>query len=379
MTPNSYIKRDIEEVIKASLNKRKVIVLYGARQVGKTTLLRNLFPNKNVLYLSCDQIRIKEQLIPDILALKRIIGDYNNVILDEAQYLDNPGLVLKILIDNFPKKNFLASGSSSFDLAHKLNEPLTGRHYQFLLFPLSIAEIGRFVPAVDLRFHLEQSLIFGTYPEVFQLKTADEKIRHLTTLTENYLYRDVLMFNLVKNSQKVRELLIALALQIGNEVSYTELGNTIGMDRKTIEYYLDLLEKSFVIFRLHGFNRNLRSEISRKVKIYFYDVGVRNALINNFNNLKLRTDGGALFENFTIVEMMKEEWNKPQKANFYFWRTYEQKEIDLVTEKNNLITAYEMKLRASKKVSFLAFKKLYPASKTKLITLDNLLGTILES
>jgi len=374
MNPNnSYIKRNVEEIIHSYLNKGKVIVVYGARQVGKTTLIKNLFPDKNsLLYLSCDQQRIQEQIIPDALALNSIIGDYQNIIFDEAQYLENPGLVLKILIDNYPQRNIIASGSSSFDLSHKLSEPLTGRHYKFLLYPLSVCEISSDVPSVDLNFHIEQSLIYGTYPEVFKLKTPSEKIMHLTTLTDDYLYKDILFFNLVKNSQKVRELLIALALQLGNEVSYSELANTIGVDRKTVEYYLDLLEKSFVIFRLYGFSRNLRSEINRKVKIYFYDLGVRNTLINNFNELSLRNDGGAIFENFVVAEMIKKEANEPQKTNFYFWRTYEQKEIDIITEKNNVIMAFEVKLRkANKTNNFESFRELYPKSITKLITMEN--------
>ena len=379
MNPDiKHIKRDLEDTLKQYLNKNKVIVLYGARQVGKTTLSRSLFSNKEeVLYLSCDQSRIQEQIIPDSLALSRVVGDYKYVIFDEAQYLSDPGLILKIFIDNFPDKNVLASGSSSFDLAHKLTEPLTGRHYKFLLFPLLLSEIVGAVPSTDVRFHLEQSLIFGTYPEVFKLKMNEEKIQHLQTLTDAYLYKDILAFNLVKNSQKVKELLIALALQVGNEVSYTELATTVGVDRKTIEYYLDLLEKSFVIFRLYGFSRNLRSEINRKVKIYFYDIGVRNTLINNFNELSLRNDGGAIFENFVVAEKIKRDANNPQRTNFYFWRTYEQKEIDLVSEKNGVITAYEIKLNKLKKGSnFSAFQELYPKSEMKIITLDTVLEEI---
>lgn len=382
MTPNiQYIKRELEDIIRAYLDKGKVIVLYGARQVGKTTLIKNLFPSYNeVLYLACDQARIKEQIVPDALLLNKLVGNYPIVVFDEAQYLDNPGLILKVFIDNFPNKNIIASGSSAFDLAHKLSEPLTGRHYKFLLFSLSLAEIAGYVPATDLRFHIEQSLIFGTYPEVFKLSTNDEKILHLRMLADAYLYKDILEFNLVKNSQKVRELLIALALQVGSEVSYSELANTIGVDRKTVEYYLDILEKSFVIFRLYGFSRNLRSEINRKVKIYFYDIGIRNTLINNFNELSLRNDGGAIFENFAIAEMVKKEANKPQKANFYFWRTYEQKEVDLIAEKNGVITAYEMKLSKPKKLSsFSAFKKLYPDSQTKVITLGNIEDEMISS
>lgn len=376
----SYIKRDLETIIKKNLNKKKVIVVYGSRQVGKTTMLKNIFlAKKKVLFLSCDQLRIREQIVPDALALERIIGNSSTLVFDEAQYLDNPGLVLKILIDNFPKRNIIASGSSSFDLAHKLSEPLTGRHYKFSLFPLSLPEIARIVPTVDLKFYLEQALIFGTYPEVFKLKIPSEKIIHLTNLTDSYLYRDIFAFNLVKNSQKVRELLVALALQLGSEVSYSELANTVGVDRKTVEYYLDLLEKSFVIFRLYGFSRNLRSEINRKIKVYFYDLGVRNSLINNFNNLSLRSDRGASFENFVVSEFIKNYANEAQKTNFYFWRTYAQKEIDLITEKNDLITAYEIKLQKIKRLkAFAVFQKLYPKSKTKVITFDNIIDELIK-
>lgn len=374
-----YINREIEGIIKENFNKGKVIVVYGARQVGKTTLLKNLFPDSNKrLYLSCDQQRIREQLLPDALVLAKIIGNYQNIIFDEAQYLDNPGLVLKILIDNFPDRNIIASGSSSFNLAHKLSEPLTGRHYKFLLFPLSLLEISKSVLSTDLKFYLDQSLIFGSYPEVFKFKTAEEKIRHLAILTDDYLYQDILSFNLIKNSAKIRELLIALALQLGSEVSYSELAGLIGVDRKTIENYLDLLEKSFVIFRLYGFSRNLRSEINRKVKIYFYDLGVRNSLINNFNELAKRTDGGAIFENYFISEMLKKDANKAQKTNFYFWRTYEQKEIDLIAEKNNAITAYEVKLRKlSKSAGFKKFKELYPGSIAKIVTIDSIIDDLI--
>lgn len=376
MTPAfRYIKRDLEATIRTFLHKKKVLVVYGARQVGKTTLIKNLFPDQaKVLYLACDELRIKEQIIPDILALKRIIGDYQNIIFDEAQYLDNPGLVLKILIDNYPRKNIIASGSSAFDLAHQLSEPLTGRHYKFLLFPLTIAEIINNVPPADLRFHLEQSLIYGSYPEVFKLATDDEKMLHLRALVDAYLYKDILEFNLVKNSRKVRELLLALALQVGQEVSYTELGSAINVDRKTVEHYLDLLEKSFVVFRLYGFSRNQRSEINRKVKIYFWDLGVRNALINNFNGSSMRADVGVMFENFTVSEMHKKEANAPQRSNFYFWRTYEQQEVDLVSEKNGVITAYEIKLHHPKQVRGLrTFSKTYPESKTRIITKESLI------
>ena len=375
MNPDfKYIKRDLEEPILRNLDRGKVIVLYGARQVGKTTLLRNLFPgNDGVLFISCEESRIQSQFEPDALKLRALIGHYQNIILDEAQFLKDPGLILKILIDNFPDRNVIASGSSSFDLSHRISEPLTGRHLKFFLFPLTLREICAQAPPPDWKFHQEQALLFGTYPEIFRLVDREEKIRHLQTLADSYLYRDILSFQLVKNSQKVRELLIALALQIGSEVSYSELANTIGLDRKTVEHYIDLLEKSFVLFRLYGFSRNLRSEINRKVKIYYYDQGIRNSIINNFNSLLMRTDGGALFENLTVMEMLKREANSAQKTNFYFWRTYEKKEIDLVTEKNGIITGYEIKMRKPGKIpGFTAFKKSYPGAKTELITSDSL-------
>ena len=318
-----YIKRDLEIVLREHLGKEKIIVIYGARQVGKTTLIRNLFPDQEVLYLACDQYRVREQISPDALVLKKINGDYKNIIFDEAQYLSDPGLILKVLRDNFPDRNIIASGSSSFDLAHKLSEPLTGRHYKFNLSPLSLAEISRVVSPLDMKFNLQEALIFGTYPEVFKLPTANEKIEHLRMLSDAYLYKDILQFHLIKNSQKVRELLIALALQIGNEVSYSELANTVGVDRKTVESYIDLLEKTFVVFRLFGFSRNFRSVINRKVEIYFCDNGIRNMLINHFNDFTKRSDTGALFENFVVSALVKRGINKEQQSTYYFWRTYD--------------------------------------------------------
>lgn len=374
MNPNNlYIKREIEPVIRSGMNKGKVIILYGARRTGKTTLIKHLFEqdHQKYLYLSCEQSRIREQIVPDELALKTIIGDYKNIVFDEAQYLENPGLVLKVLIDSFPALNIIASGSSSFELAGKIAEPLTGRHFQYFLFPLSWKEIFLLSSPLNMSFLLEQNFRFGSYPEIFQHTDEEKKINYLQLLTEDYLYKDILAFNKVKQSRKLRELLVALSLQVGSEVSYSELANTISIDRKTVEYFIDLLEKTFVIFRLYGFSRNLRSEINRKVKIYFYDLGVRNALINNFNTLNLRSDQGALFENFVIAEMVKRNNNKLYKSNFYFWRTYDQKEIDLIEEKNGKLFGYECKYSDSKGISKTtrsAFQKAYPESSIEIIS-----------
>lgn len=369
-----YVQRKLTEIIKKDVNKGKILVLYGARQVGKTTLLKQLLTDfPDALFFSCDRERVRALIRPDILPLKSLFGSSRFVVFDEMQYLKNPGLVLKIIADNFPQLTAVATGSSAFDLANKLNEPLTGRHFKYQLFPFSYSEIHGQSAQVDMHFITEQNLIYGTYPEVFTTSSNEEKTRMLQTLTDSYLYKDILSFGLVRDSRKMRELLVAVALQIGNEVSYNELATKLGVGRQTIERYLDLLEKSFVLFRLYGFSRNLRSEINRKVKIYFYDNGVRNALINSFNSLNLRNDAGALFENYTVSEMIKKDELEAQKANFYFWRTYEQKEIDLIKEKNGEISAFEVKLsEPKKKISAETFVKEYPGSVFNVISMDNL-------
>lgn len=356
MDPNipnkNYIQRDLEKTIRQNLHKGKIIMLYGPRRAGKTTLIRHLFAGrKDFLYLNCREKRLQTQIIPDSLALKTIIGDYKNIVFDEAQYLDNPGEVFTVAIDSFPNVNIIASGSSSFELSGKVSEPSTGRNLPYYLFPLSYHEIKKHFPSTDTDFYIEQTLRFGAYPEIFQYSATNEKIHYLQVLTDDYLYKDILEFERVKNSNKLRDLLVAISLQIGQEVSYSELANTLSIDRKTVEYFIDLLEQTYVLFRLYGFSRNLRSEINRKVKIFFYDVGVRNALINNFNPLDLRSDSGGLFENYFIAELVKQNINKLYKSNFYFWRTYDQKEIDLIEEKGGKLFGYECKYSGKKGVS----------------------------
>lgn len=378
---NLYIKRDLEKLIYQSLNKGKVILLYGPRRAGKTTLIKHLFTDQKIkhLYLNCRETRIQEQIIPDSLKLKTILGNYQNIIFDEAQYLNNPGEVLSILIDTFPKLNIIASGSSSFELSGKVSEPATGRNLPYYLFPLSYHEIAKHFPATDISFIKDEVLRFGSYPEIFHYAQGEEKAHYLQILTDDYLYKDILEFDRVKQSKKLRELLIALSLQVGNEVSYSELATILSVDRKTIEYFIDLLEKTYVIFRLYGFSRNLRSEINRKIKIYFYDLGVRNALINNFNPLNLRGDIGPLFENYFISEKIKQNCNKLYKSNFYFWRTYSQKEIDLIEEKGGKLLGYECKYSSNKaisKVTLDEFKKGYPNSLISTVT-PNTMGKML--
>ncbi len=385
MDPNisakRYIKRDLEDTLRQSLNKGKVIILYGPRRSGKTTLIRHLFSDeKTYLYLNCREERLQRQIIPDSLALKAIIGDYKNVVFDEAQYLEDPGEVFTVAVDTFPNVNIIASGSSSFELSGKVHEPSTGRNLPYYLFPLSYHEIKKNYPATDIHFYMEQVFRFGSYPEIFHYPTSDEKAHYLQLLTDDYLYKDILDFERVKQSKKLRDLLVSLSLQVGSEVSYYELATMLSIDKKTVEYYIDLLEKTYVIFRLYAFSRNLRSEINRKVKIYFYDLGVRNALINNFNSLSLRADRGAIFENYVIAEMIKRNSNKLYKSNFYFWRTYDQKEIDLIEEREGKVFGYECKYSEGKGISETtksAFQKAYPKSSISIVTpntLNKLLG-----
>lgn len=372
-----YIERDLEEQIVENLRFGKVILLYGPRRVGKTTLVKHLFEKlkQPYLYLSCEQNSVKSQLTADSLKLKEIIGKYKNIIFDEAQYLENPGLILKILIDTFPTLQIVASGSSSFELAGKIQEPLTGRNFPYYLFPLSYNEIRKLYGPVNLAFYLEQTLRFGSYPEIMQYVSNDEKANYLQILSNDFLYKDILAFDRIKESKKLRDLLVTLSLQLGQEVSYNELATTLSVDRKTIEYYIDLLEKTFVLFRLYAFSRNLRSEINRKVKIYFYDVGVRNALINNFNQLDLRNDVGALFENYVIAELFKHNKNRIYKSNFYFWRTYTQKEIDLIEEREGKLFGYEIKYPDKKKLpkaTISEFTKAYSDTSITYINKENI-------
>ena len=275
--------------------------------------------------------------------LKGLVGDKKILAIDEAQKIDNIGLSLKLLVDNLNIK-ILVSGSASFDLAHKLNEPLTGRTRTFWVYPLSVAEIGLHNNwQLNKDTLLNKTLRYGTFPKTFNLTGESSTANYLYDYISNYLYRDILSLGLVRKPKKVLDLLSLLALQMGGEVSINELASTLAVNRQTVENYLEVLEKLFVVFNLRGFSRNLRKEISKTSKYYFYDLGVRNAVIRNFNEFNLRDDVGQLFENFFILEKLKSSNNQNRPANFYFWRTYDQKEIDLVEERAGQLTAYEAK------------------------------------
>ena len=331
--------------------KNKIVVLYGARRVGKTTMSKMLlekYPNSK--YINCELLQNKTALeTTNSELLKNFIGNFSLVILDEAQHIENIGLVLKIIVDTFPDIQVIATGSSSFDLRNKVSEPLTGRSRRFLLYPFSIEELRNETGQIETDARLKSILRFGLYPEVVN-KPEEEAIEELNDIASNYLYKDVLQFERLKRPELLLNLLRAIALQTGNELSYNEISRLLGENIHTIKRYIELLEKSFVIFRLTSFSRNLRKEIGKGQKIYFYDLGIRNAIIQNFNPLELRNDIGALWENFCIAERIKFLNNHRIFANTYFWRTYDQKEIDFIEEYGGKLHTFEFKYNEKAKV-----------------------------
>ena len=325
------IKRKLEEVIVNQLFKGKAIILVGPRQVGKTTLLRELIrqSDKQVLSLNCDEPEAQTMLTnTNVAKLQTIIGNNELVVIDEAQKVDNIGLTLKLIVDNMPDVQVIATGSSAFELRNSLNEPLTGRKFEYQMYPVSCGEIMDTYGLFEERRTLENRLIYGSYPDI--IMHPEEVRRYLTELTQSYLYKDILSLDSLRKPRLLDKLLQALAFQVGSEVSTNELARTLQTDGKTIDKYIDLLEKSYVIFRLGGLSRNLRTELKRAKKIYFYDNGVRNAIIQQFAPVNLRNDMGVLWENFFIAERMKRNHYYGLYCNRYFWRTTLQQEIDLV-------------------------------------------------
>lgn len=369
------ISRLLETLIEKYLFRGRVIVLYGARRVGKTTLVKHLLAkhaDKRTRYLNCDLLSVRTALqVEESTALNAYLGEQDLVVLDEAQQIENIGRILKILVDEFPAMQVIATGSSSFHLLNQSAEPLTGRMYRFELYPLSLAELAgdQGYSAVDPR--LELLLRFGSYPAIIDLPEAEARLA-LDELVSNYLYRDALAFIGLRKSTVLIKLLELLARQVGQEVSYQELGQALGIDRRTVVNYIDLLEQCFVLFRLGAFSRNLRKEISKSVKVYFYDLGVRNGLIQNFTPLALRSDIGALWENFCIVERLKLLHYRQQFANQYFWRTYDQQEIDYLEEADGRLQGYEFKWSPNAKVKEpTAFLQSYPGSQVERIDRSN--------
>ena len=338
------ITRDLQKVIEQNLFKGKAIVLIGPRQVGKTTLLK-LITEKTALpalTLNCDEPEPRELLTnTNSQKLKQLIGNYKVVLIDEAQRVKNIGLTLKLIIDNIKDVQLLVSGSSALEIANEIKEPLTGRKYEYNLFPFSTNELVNSTNTLTEKQLLEKRLLYGSYPDV--INNPSESAEILMNIASSYLYKDILAFNQVRRPAQLEKLVQALALQLGSEVSYNELSQIIQTDNQTVERYIDLLEQSFVVFRLGAFSGNIRNEIKKSKKIYFYDNGIRNAVIQNFSPLTLRQDVGALWENYFMAERMKFNHYNRKLIKSYFWRSFQQQEIDLIEQENGLLTAYELK------------------------------------
>ncbi|MFQ5638265.1 MAG: ATP-binding protein [bacterium] len=343
-----YIPQKQIENLRKRLTPGKVVVIYGARRVGKTTLLKNFLENEaedeRILFVNGDDIVIRQYLeSQSVQQLKDFIGDHKLLVIDEAQYVDRIGLNLKLIVDHLPHIKVIATGSSSFDLAKDVGEPLTGRKYVLKLFPLAQMEISQIEARHETAAKLESRLIYGSYPEVVTMGDNLGCEAYLRDLVSSYLYKDILELEGIRHANKLTRLLQLLAFQIGKGVSLSELGANLGMSKNTVERYLDLLEKVFVIYRLSGFSRNLRKEITKNHRFFFVDNGIRNALIGNFNPPNMRDDLGALWENYVITERMKKLEYLGEVTNSYFWRTYDKKEIDLVEESKGKLSGFEIK------------------------------------
>ncbi len=331
--------------------KGKVNLLYGARRVGKTTLIKQILKKEgnNIFEGEGDDIRLRQILNSDDKALiLNAFQDYDLVFIDEAQRIDNIGWSLKILIDNLPNTTIIVSGSSSLKLSYKTGAPLTGRTFTRILFPLSVLELKKQIGGMHIFQNLENYLLYGMYPEVLTARNVKNKLTYLIELLNSYLLKDILELENVRNSDKIYDLLRLIAYQIGDEVSLNELANSLGLAKQTVERYLNLLEKSFIIKKVSGFSKNLRKEVTKTKRYYFYDNGIRNAIINNFNLLRNRNDTGMLWENFMVSERLKKQHYMQILSNNYFWRTYDQKEVDLVEEREGKLYGYEFKWNPKK-------------------------------
>ncbi len=370
------IKRHLTPIINNILQDTKTIVLLGPRQVGKTTLFATNFVNQKTLILNGDDSDVRLQLgNASSTYLKQLIGNKTRLIIDEAQRIENIGLLLKILHDQLPNIKVLATGSSAFELANQINEPLTGRKWEYKLYPISINEMIQHHSLIEESRLLQHRLIYGWYPDVINNPGNEKDI--LAQLSDSYLYKDILTWEDIKKPQKLETLVQALAFQIGNQVSYHELGKIVGLNNETVERYINLLEKAFIVFRLPSLSRNLRNELKKSRKIYFYDVGIRNAVIKNWNPVNLRQDIGALWENFLIVERLKYKANTQLLTNDYFWRNQAQQEIDYVEDYNGILHAYEFKWNANKKAYFSkSFIKAYPNHQLMIVNSSNYLEFI---
>lgn len=381
---SNFIERTISEQIKNRLSaqKHKIIILFGQRQVGKTTLAQhvlNQFPDKKVLHINADfnphAVIFSSR---DPAQLRLFVAGYDFLFIDEAQRIPDIGINLKILHDNFPELRILVTGSSSFELANRVQEPLTGRTWTFQLHPFSAQELASNIGNLAYHTRLEEWMIFGSYPGVLELENRTDKAAFLNELSHAYLYKDILELSNIKQSGKLRDLLRLLAFQIGSEVSFNELGRQLGLDAATVSRYIDLLEKTFVIKTLGGFSRNLRKEIFKKQKIYFLDLGIRNALIGQFAPLSMRAGNGAIWENYLFIERQKLLNNQAILANAYFWRLQSGSEIDYIEEFEGQLSGFEFKFGSKIAKMPATWSESYPNASFKTINQDNWLPFLLD-
>ena len=377
------IERDLKAVLDSKIGKGKVLLLIGPRQVGKTTLLKNILTSisseKKVQFWNCDESDVRQFLSEANSAkLKSFVGNSDFIVIDEAQRVKDIGLTIKLLHDSFPNVQLAVTGSSSLDLSNSINEPLTGRKFEYNLFPFSTNELVNHTSMLEEMRLLKNRLVYGFYPDVVNNPGEEKEI--LTNIVNSYLYKDVFEFQDIRKSSVIEKLIQALALQVGSEVSFNELGNLLGIDTVTVQRYVDLLEKAYVIFHIRSFSRNVRNELKKSIKIYFYDNGVRNSVISNFSPVELRSDIGALWENFLISERIKNNAYHNKHAKYYFWRTTQKQEIDFIEEVDQNLFAYEFKYYPKKVNSKcpVTFSNNYPNVPFDVITSENYMDFVVH-
>ena len=374
-----YVKQRHLETLRKLAIPEKVVVIYGARRTGKTTLLNQFLKEERDPYLlvSGEDITVQAYLASQsVEKLTAFVGASRLLVVDEAQKSPNIGINLKLIVDHIPGIRVVATGSSSFDLARSIGEPLAGRKYTLKLYPLAQIEIGQIENRHQTDANLESRLVYGSYPEIVLMNDNRWREQYLKEIVSSYLCKDILELDGIRNSAKINRLLQLIAFQIGKEVSYTELGSGLGMSKNTVDHYLDLLEKAFVVHKLTGFSRNLRTEVVKNCRFYFLDNGVRNALINNFNPLEQRNDAGQLWENYLVMERLKRQEYLQQTANNYFWRTYRKNEIDFVEENGGRLFGYELKWGKARATPPKEWINAYPEAEFQIVNRDNYLKFI---
>ena len=370
------IKRDLQAVLDSKIGKGKVILLIGPRQTGKTTLLKEMLSGvgerNGVQYWNCDEPDVRARLVSASSAqLRQLVGRSTFVVIDEAQRVRDIGLTLKLICDNIPEVQLAVTGSSSLDLSNTISEPLTGRKFEYNLFPISTNELLKHTSLMEEMRQLPTRLIYGFYPDVINNPGGEKEI--LSNITSSYLFKDVFEFQDIRRPMVIEKLIQALALQVGSEVSFRELADLVGIDTLTVQRYIDLLEKAYIVFHIRSYSRNVRNELKKSVKIYFYDNGIRNAVISNFTPCELRNDMGALWENFLISERLKNNAFHTRRCNYYFWRTTQKQEIDFIEETDGVMTAFEFKYNAKKSNTKCppTFSNNYPDVPFTVVTRDN--------